>query len=454
MNEEKKTKSKILFISELGLKTAGNQSLFNTLNGYAKAGYEVHFMNIKMNNESRLPYTLHKNIKIFNYSYFPICLYPYWTFFRKRIASIENRVFQYKRKIKQNSAKEDILKKDLQINNIPSYIPGAPETITVNFLSKISWILFQIIGGYHCFRLMRKNQYDLFYGYEIMGIPLAYTFGKLRGKKIVSRFQGTFLFPILNNTIKKLFFFEHVIAFKLRADLVIMTNDGTKGDKVLEYFGFPKNRIFFLINGVDKTIYIDNFNVSGFKEKTDIPKDHNIIITLSKLAYWKRVDRIINAMPLVLSKERNVFLIVIGDGPQKSSLQKMANSLGVANNIKFIGNLSHNQVKEYLNGADLFTTFYDLSNLGNPLLEALTCGKCIISLNDGSLEGIITDGKNGILLNSDGAEFIASAIIECIRNKDKRSTLEKNAKKFSDTQLKTWEERMNDEINAVQNLIS
>jgi glycosyltransferase involved in cell wall biosynthesis len=230
-----------------------------------------------------------------------------------------------------------------------------------------------------------------------------------------------------------------------------MTNDGTQGDVVLDRLNHRSQKTLFLRNGVDKKLFssptdtIDNPNFDS---------DGPVLLTVSRLVSWKRVDRAIQALPKVVKRYPETTLVIVGDGPEQSSLEEQARSLNVRENIHFAGAVPHDQIPQYLNSSDIFLSLFDISNVGNPLLEALTAGCCIVTLDTGATATVITDGENGKLLSLSDINNLSNVIIELISDDDKRSMLARNASDFADKQLWTWEERIDREIEEVSGLVN
>ncbi len=83
----------------------------------------------------------------------------------------------------------------------------------------------------------------MFYGYEIFGVPVAFRLAKRYKRPVVSRFQGTILAPKIGKRLWKIRFWEHIKAFRTPADIIVMANDGTQGDKVLEILDVDMNKV-------------------------------------------------------------------------------------------------------------------------------------------------------------------------------------------------------------------
>lgn len=407
LNRGKKKKT-ILIISALDIWSIGENkgapSLWKTLKGYADSDWKVFFLT--GNRDKNSIYEIHRNIKIIRFD-FPG------------------------------------LKKFFNIKK-------------VGFIAKsIWWLYFQIKTFLIGLKLNRKEKIDVLYGYEICGVPVAKFLSKVLKKPVISRFQGTILAPWIGKKFWKVRLWQHILALKMPVNLLIMTNDGTQGDKVLSRLNVDMEKVKFWINGIDKDTYtyISNFDKEKFKKKLGIKKNTKILLMVSRLENWKRVDRMIKAMPEITKKYQNIKLLIIGDGSEIKNLENLTKRLMIENYIRFLGALSHKELKNYYNLADIFISLYDLSNVGNPLFEAMSCGKCIITIDVGDTNKFIFNSKNGILLKKEEVDKLPEIIINLLKNDEYREKLGKNAREFAEKNFWTWEERMEAEIKEVEKLL-
>ena len=98
-------------------------------------------------------------------------------------------------------------------------------------------------------------------------------------------------------------------------------------------------------------------------------------------------------MKHIVNEIDNVRLLIVGDGPERKNLEFLVSKLGLNPYIIFIGSIPHYEIHQYFNIADLFVSLYELFNAGNPLLEALAYGKCIVTINNGGTGEFIAMGK-------------------------------------------------------------
>lgn len=322
------------------------------------------------------------------------------------------------------------------------------------FAKTVWWIWFQAASFLLALAIRRRHGgVDVVYGYEIAGVPVAKALSMLWRIPCVSRFQGTTLSDWLKRSRWPIRLWDHILALRIRADLVIMTNDGTRGDRVLERLGVDPSRVRFWMNGVDADLLERVPDRNESRRALGIP-DVPMLLTVSRLVPWKRVERCIEAMPRVLESVPGALLVIVGDGNARSDLEALANRLGLREGVRFTGAIAHSDVPAYYAAADLFVSTYDLSNVGNPLLEALASGTCCVALATGDTERVVADGQTGVLVQPDRLSELPMTLVDLLENPVKRERLGKNARRFARASFWSWEERIGREVDEVERLIA
>lgn len=413
MRKNKSTKSNsgkrsILFISALDFwslgKGKGGPALYKALTGYAQRGWEVYFITGNRANGDNEAH--HLNIQVIRFD-------APWL---KRLMKIRKVGF---------------------------------------FTRAVWWLYFQVVAFLKAIKLHRTVKFDVVYGYEIYGTPVAKVLSKLWSTPMVARFQGSIVQLLWKGKpFWRIRAWEHVLAFKTSrfSDIVIMTNDGSQGDQLLSQMNVDARKIRFWMNGVDWSLFEEMLGYSDAKKKLNI-NAKNVLLVISRLVSIKRVDRSIQALPEVLKEFPDVLLLIVGDGNERERLEKLAEELGVSDNVRFEGAVPHKDVPLYLAAADVFLSFYDWSNVGNPLLEAMMAGKSIITLNNGDTGQFITNGVNGILLEYEDIPNLPTIIKNLLSDRGLRERLGGNARKFAEEHFWSWEERIEAEIREVRMLV-
>jgi glycosyltransferase involved in cell wall biosynthesis len=317
-------------------------------------------------------------------------------------------------------------------------------------------LLFPALAARLANRVLQEEPVHLLYAYEVHGALAARLVLRRRRLPTVARFQGTVMHPALASPLARLRKYEELLALRLPADLYLMTNDGTRGDEVLARVNphaVPKMR--FWRNGLD----LARLRPAGPEERMErrralgLPGDAFVLLTASRLAAWKRVDRAIAALPHVLHSFPNAVLVIAGDGEERTNLERLARDLGVATSVRFEGAVSQEAVLAYMHAADVLLALADLSNVGNPLLEAMSCGLPIVTVDAGETCDLIRDGETGRLLPSGDAQTVGHAVIALAGDPSERCRLGVGARRYAEERFWTWEARLQAELEEVERLV-
>lgn len=274
---------------------------------------------------------------------------------------------------------------------------------------------------------------------------------------MVKRIFGTFFYDwwFLDGSVKKkIASLKGFVYWLWPTDLMIITDDGTNGALLAKFLRLDKQKYRVWLNGVFKDWSNKDQDFIPIKKGLGLEEDSFMILSLARLTGWKRHDRAIRAMPLILSKIPCAELIIGGEGPLRSDLQELAKHLGVHTSVHFPGNIQHSQVRNVMGASDVLVLPYDLTCLCSTLLEGVICGKAIVAWDVGTTRNIITNNVNGCLLSDPEPETIANAIISIAKDPEKRKTLESGARHFGQESLQSWEERCDMEIDLVESIVA
>lgn len=300
-------------------------------------------------------------------------------------------------------------------------------------------------------RIIRENHLTgrdtVVYALETYAVRAGKAISEKYHMPLETRFYGTF---DVQNTLKnRIRMYPAFQAMGTEADFVLMTDDGTRGDEVLHRAHNPSKNQAFWKNGVN---YPEESGVIPPEIEERIA-GRPILQTLCRLNDWKHVDRAIAALPGVLKKCPDAMLVVCGYGPEREALENQAKSENVEDHVIFTGKLKHENAIAYMKRAHVFLSMYDTSNLGNPLFEAMRCGKAIITLDIGTTNTVIHNNENGILLSLDELPKLPETICRLLQDDEERKRLGENAFRYAEENFWTWDERVAAEIREVTALL-
>lgn len=293
----------------------------------------------------------------------------------------------------------------------------------------------------------------LIYAYEVEAVYAAKKIASQFKIPLVTRFQGTTLSNVPNTWKNSIRRSPHFSALRTTSDLVIMTNDGTQGDQTLSRLGNKSAEIKFWRNGVDGLEDFSKLDHDFLKRSLELPPDSFVFITVSRLIGWKRVDLAIHGFSRVADKYPNTYLLVVGDGPEKENLERLTTSLDLTKRVVFTGSVPQAEVKSFLRCSNVFLSFYDLSNLGNPIMEAMIVGLPLITIDVGDTRKLIQNGENGILIAANQLDEIPKHLERIIVSRELREHISRGALATARKEFWSWEERMQIEVNLVFSLL-
>ncbi len=135
------------------------------------------------------------------------------------------------------------------------------------------------------------------------------------------------------------------------------------------------------------------------------------ILNVAGLVPRKNHSVLLRAFARAFSTESGVELRIAGDGPLRSQLQREARGLGIGPRVVFLGEVERDKVLREMQACDLFALSSDYETFGVVLIEALACGRPVVSTRCGGPEDVVHDG-NGLLVPVGDVEALAQALRE------------------------------------------
>lgn len=188
---------------------------------------------------------------------------------------------------------------------------------------------------------------------------------------------------------------------------------------------FPPKTVYTIINGVDVPVNLNTYDHKWIHKNYSLPQNGVVIGTTGRLEDVKGYDVLITAMATLRRHHSQVYLILVGDGSRRSSLQRLAEELGLAGYVIFTGYTS--TIWEHLMSMDMFVCSSRSEGVPFSVLEAMAVGLPIIATNVGGIPGIIANQHSGILIPPNNPDAMAEALQELLANPDKAAQLGQNA---------------------------
>ena len=212
----------------------------------------------------------------------------------------------------------------------------------------------------------------------------------------------------------------------------IIANSALVADFVALHERTSRQKIDVVYNGVD----VPNFPGMGARQVNQ----HVGLVIAASLTPVKRHDILFRALAILSDyDDAPIFrLTVLGDGPLRAELESLAAKLGVHKLIEFRGAVT--DVFDQLHAAHIGILCSDREGLSNAILEYMSAGLATIATDVGGNAELVTD-STGILVPAEDPESLAQAILELVRDDERRIRFGTNARLKVEEQF-TWETAM------------
>lgn len=140
------------------------------------------------------------------------------------------------------------------------------------------------------------------------------------------------------------------------------------------------------------------------------------ILGIGRLEYFKGFDVLVKAFAAVKKRFPAVRLIIVGEGSEMGKLEVLRQDLALYDSVSFYGRLEHKDVLKMLDACEFLVMPSRREAFGIVIIEAMATGKAVIATNVGGIPELVTNGKNGILVQPDDPNSIACAIATLIQD--------------------------------------
>lgn len=215
-------------------------------------------------------------------------------------------------------------------------------------------------------------------------------------------------------------------------------------DKVCDLVRLRINNkpVFTVYNGVDGTRF------------TALLEKQNQVFTIlcvANLIKIKGHDYLLEAIAKLKKEGRNVFLQLIGIGPEENRLKERCSALEIKDIVEFLGTRDYTDVAEYMKNADMFIMPSYFEALGCVYLEAMYSGTLTCGCYGTGADEIIEDKVDGLLVEQRSADSIYEAVVFAMDNPEKsREIAQKGIKKAEDF---SWDASADSLINVYESII-
>ena len=238
-------------------------------------------------------------------------------------------------------------------------------------------------------------------------------------------------------------YFEHIFFKSLvNANVILASGDEVSiQDMISRSGGLLKREIVKQFPSRINTDIFKPLKKSDIRLKLGIPSESLIIITTGRLGWTKGWKFMIDCFCLFENIKPGSLFYFIGEGEDIGKINEYIVSKGKEGKIILAGKKNADEVALYLNSADLFIMGSYKEGWSTSLMEAIACGLPVCVTNFSSAKEIITEGKNGYVIDEHNSDIFVESMLNAIEIK--KPVYNENIQAYSTSKLKedllkTW----------------
>jgi D-inositol-3-phosphate glycosyltransferase len=175
-----------------------------------------------------------------------------------------------------------------------------------------------------------------------------------------------------------------------------------------------------IIYGVDPNeLRPDMTGVAALRARLALPDDAVVALCVGRMVPKKGFDVLIRALAEPPLRGRNLVAVMVGEGDDKAAWQALAQQLGVAERLRWVGNVPKTEIGVYYNLCD----FLAMPSVSRPadglnvcVLDAMSCGKPVVASTVAGNPLAVVDGVTGFLTPEQDPAALAAAIVRLLDN--------------------------------------
>jgi glycosyltransferase involved in cell wall biosynthesis len=299
----------------------------------------------------------------------------------------------------------------------------AEQGIKIYYLSEGKG-LFKSIRNFR--RIIKYEKPDILCTYLINADLFGRVFGRLFGiKRVICNIRVVFNEGYFKE-VGRLPLFLEKISSGLNTEYI--ANSETAKKSLVEKQGIKTSKIKVITNGIDLDNIKNTMNtkagVANKRRVLGLAKDDLVISCIGRLHEQKGQIYLIRAMHMLIQKDKKnkrLKCLFIGEGEKRQEYTEEIKRSGLEDNITLLGN--RDDTVEIIKASDMFVLPTNYEGMSNAILEAMACKVPIITTNIPENKELISDEREGLLVDTGSPEQIADRIILLVKNKQKTKAI-------------------------------
>ncbi|HEX7102817.1 MAG TPA: glycosyltransferase family 4 protein [Nitrolancea sp.] len=191
--------------------------------------------------------------------------------------------------------------------------------------------------------------------------------------------------------------------------------------------GAKRERIVMIPHGIDGNAYRP---VPNARAKLGVNDGDRMLVFAGRLSAEKNPALLIRAMARIVPTAPDMHLYFVGDGPERSTLANLAESLGLSDQVSFAGQVSPDHMPYWYSAADAVVLPSASEALPRVMLESMACGSVFVGTRISGVVDHVRDGETGYLVDVGDEAGLARAILTVVRGPENMNAIRSGARAY------------------------
>lgn len=216
------------------------------------------------------------------------------------------------------------------------------------------------------------------------------------------------------------------------ADQVVSVSQSLKDTAMA--IGVPGDHVRVISNGVDTARFFPVSRTDA-REALGLPRDRRVILSIGGLNEGKGHHHVIEILPALLNRHPDLLYVIVGGGQPGNTyrpvLERLIRDGHLESHVLLAGERAHDEIPRWMGAADLFCLATRSEGWANVLLEALACGRPVVSTRVGGNAEIVTADHLGTLVAYGDNAALERALVDALGRRWDPETLAAHARRHS-----------------------
>ena len=265
-----------------------------------------------------------------------------------------------------------------------------------------------------CIRICRQRQVDVWHAHDYKSNALGLLVKQFHRMHLVTTTHGWVRFTSktpLYYSIDRLCIKRYEQVICVSQDLYERCRD----------FGTNVDRLTL----IDNAIVVDDYDPApatpAERVSFGFSDDRIILGAVGRLSEEKGFGHLISAVGRLVSDGQNVGLLIAGEGHLKGTLEQQIRQANLQDHVRLVGFL--NDPRQLYRAIDVFVLSSLREGLPNVVLEAMASQRAVVTTNVNGIPRLVTNGQNGIVVETDSADELYTGIQTVLCSEDLRNTI-------------------------------